>query len=169
MTTLHVGPRGQARSLDINPALDGAGTTVCWWLLTGPWHPLWPQFVLSVVSLRDVEGVPPAKLHFPGATHELLVLALNPDDGPTATVHTAQTLEQGGFRAVGGHLEPADVVHQFTATDEEMLQLADLLCRACVDGHLTPSTDDARDRLREAWLSTCVKTLAHMRGEAHAR
>lgn len=162
------GPFGEAVRLGLNPDLPGASTTVTWWLLTGPWHPAWSQFVISVVSLADVDGVPPAKLHFPGATHELLVAALNPGSGVVATRHAPETLAQGGLRAVGGWLDPVDVVHQFTATDEEMVALADLCAQACVHGPLTPSTDDARERLREDWLTACVKTLAHMRNEEHA-
>ena len=164
----YAGPRGFAEHLDIDPDLPGSETTVTWWLLTGPWHPVWPQFVLSVLHLRDQAGMPPARLHFPGATHELLVVALNPGKGRRATVHAPETLTQGGFRAVGGHLEPVDVVHQFTATDDEMTQLAELCARGCADGLLTPSTDDARAYYREQWLSACVRTLAHMRGEEHA-
>lgn len=166
MTTLHIGPRGRAQQLDIRTALRGAECTVTWWLLEGPWHPVWPQFVLSVVHLRPMPGWPAPNLHFDGATHELLVVALNPGDPPAQ--HKAATLTEGGFRAVGGYLKPVDVVHQFTATDSEMVELAELCARACVDGLLTPSTDDARTTLRETWLTSCVRTLAHIRGEEHA-
>lgn len=168
MTDQYRSLNGAAVKLEINPDLDGADTTVTWWLLTGSWHLLWPQFILSVVHLRPDEGRPPAHLQFPDATHELLVAALNPGKGPTPTIHAVETLTAGGLRAVGGWLEPVDVVHQFTATDQEMTELAELCARACVDGLLNPSTDDARSRLREAWLTACVKTLAHMRGEEHA-
>lgn len=47
----YTGPYGVATQLEVNPALAGAETTVCWWLLEGPWHPVWSQFILSVVSL----------------------------------------------------------------------------------------------------------------------
>lgn len=138
-----------------------ADTTVTYWLLTGRWHPLWPQFVLTVMSLRPNPGSPDPILNFPGATHELLVIALHPDDGP----RTPDLMER---RGIGRYLRPVDVVHQFEATDDEMRELAGLLAAACVHGQLTPSTDDAREQLREAWLGTCVRTLAHMRGEEHA-
>lgn len=163
--TTHEGPYGTAVQLDINPDLEGANTTVAWWLLTGPWHPFWSQFVICVVSLKPVERVRPAKLHFEGATHELLVLALDPGNPPA--VHPAERLVAEGL-AFCGYLQPIDVVHQFTATDEEMTQLASLAAAACVDGVLSPSTDDSRTLLREAWLAACVKTLAHMRGETHS-
>lgn len=162
----YTGPRGTAVRLSIDPAVRGSVTTVTWWLLTGPWHPIWTQFVISVVRLAPFEGWPPAKLHFAGATHELVVVALNPGDPPK--VHAVEDLESGGFAAVGGYLTPVDVVHQFTATDEEMTQLAELCAMGCVNGFLTPSTDDSRSMLREHWLASCVRTLAHIRGEEHA-
>lgn len=164
--TSYRGPLGEAVHLEVNPELSGASTTVTWWLLTGTWHPVWPQFVISVVSLRPVDDMPPAIFAFPGATHELAVLALNPGDPPH--VHDVDVVQTGGFAAVGGWLEPVDVVHQFVATDEEMTALADLCAQACVDGRLNPSTDDNRAGLRELWLTACVRTLAHMRGEEHA-
>lgn len=168
LNTQHNGPRGNAVLVDnLNPDTVGAETTVTMWLLTGDWHPVWSQFVLVVVTLRDTEGHPPAHLHFVGATHELLVMALPPGK-PPVLLHSADELRAGGLAAVGGYLIPVDVVHQFTATDAEMTQLANLTARACVDGVLTPSTDDARAMLREQWLEACVKTLAHMRGEEHA-
>lgn len=167
MTTSHVGINGRAVQLDIDSRLPGADTTVTWWLLTGSWHPLWSQFIISVVTLADAPGRPPAKLHFDGATHELVVMAVNPGEPPRQ--HAPGLLEVGGLAAVGGWLKPIDVVHQFTATDDEMAELAALAARACVDGVLNPSTDDARERLRLEWLQACVKTLAHMRGEEHAQ
>lgn len=162
----HIGPRGTAVKIDIDPTLSGASTTVACWLLNGDWHPVWGQFVITVVTLADLPDVEPAKLQFPGATHELLVVALNPGSPPVK--HKAAALAKGGFAGVGGFLTPVDVVHQFTATDEEMVRLVELCVKACVDGAMTPSTDDARETLREGWLSACVKTLAHMRGEEHA-
>lgn len=33
--TMHAGPFGRANELDVNPALTGAGTTICCWLLEG--------------------------------------------------------------------------------------------------------------------------------------
>lgn len=166
MTAVHEGPRGTAVHLGIDPRLPGADTTITWWLLTGDWHPLWSQFAISVVSLADKPGHQPARLHFPGATHELVVMALNPGQPPAQ--HSPVTLTTGGLTAVGGWPEPVDVVHQFTATDDEMTRLADSCAWGCVVGAITPSTDDAREVLRERWLQACVKTLAHIRGEEHA-
>lgn len=169
MTTVMFGPAGVATELVVDETAPNADTTLCWWLLEGPWHPLWHQFILSVVRLGDVEGKPPAVLHFPGATHEVAVFALTPPEGGTFGAparHPLDVIQSQGLSL--GHLAPVDVVHQFTGTDDELTRVTALAARAVVDGVLTPSTDDAREQLREAWLSAYVKTLAHMRGEEHA-
>lgn len=163
-----LGPAGIATRLDVLPDMPNADTTVCWWLLEGPWHPAWHQFILSVVRLADVPGKPPAVLHFPGATHEVLVLALNPPEGGVFGAparHPVDVVQTKGLSL--GYLRPVDVVHQFTGTDDELAQVTDLAAQACIAGLLTPSTDDDRERLREVWLGTYVRTLAHIRGEAH--
>lgn len=170
MTTVMFGPSGVATELVVDEATPNADTTLCWWLLEGAWHPLWHQFILCVVRLADVAGKPPAVLHFPGATHEVAVFALNPPgDGGTfgaPTRHPRGVIQTKGLSV--GYLTPVDVVHQFTGTDDELREVTALAARAVVDGLLTPSTDDARERLREAWLSAYVNTLAHLRGEEHA-
>ena len=73
--TAHRIPRENYR--DSHPAgLDS-------WIITAPcWHPLWSQYNLGVVSLADHPGIPKAKLQRPGVTHELSVVALNPEHGP---------------------------------------------------------------------------------------
>lgn len=48
-----------------------------------------------------------------------------------------------------------------------MTELAWLCGRGVVYGLLNPETADAPERIREAWLAACVRTLAHMRGEEH--
>ena len=155
----------RAEKLKINPKLKGATTTVAWWLLSGDWHPFWPQFVLSVMKLDDQPDMPPANLHFAGATHELFVAALPPRwKGDEHVPYKAKELNEGGLP---GFLEPVDVVEQFEATDEEMEQLAELASHACISGLLNPSVDDAREYWREAWLKGAIQTLAHIRGEPH--
>lgn len=155
------GPFGQAEQLDVPQT---APATLSWWLITAPaYHPLWSQYVLSVVTLDDQPGMPPALLHFPGATHELIVFALNPGEPPRRI--TAEDLQRGDW---AGYLRPVNIVHQFTATNDEMHQLAELACTGVVNGVLNPETADAPSQVRETWLTACVKTLAHLRGEEHA-
>lgn len=151
------GPYGHAEHLEVPST---APATLLWWLITAPaYHPLWSQYVLAVVTLEDRPGMPPATLQFPGATHELIVLAVDPGNPPT------RANDGQGFP----YLTPVNIAHQFTATDDEMRELAELACAGVVNGLLNPETADAPTRIREEWLSSCVRTLAHMRGEEHAQ
>lgn len=155
------GPYGEAELMAV-PETRKAG--LVWWLITAPLaHPVWSQYLLSVITLADRPDQAPAYLHFPGATHELMVVALNPGVPPQR--YTAESLESG---ATINYLEPLNVVEQFTATDDEMRELAELACGGVVNGRLNPETADAPERIREHWLTACVRTLAHMRGEEHA-
>jgi hypothetical protein len=154
----HRGLWGTAVELEI-PATAPQAT--CQWLITAPvYHPLWSQYALGVISLTiDLPDLPPAKLRFPGATHELFVAALNPEYGPW-TPETAIA----GIR----WLEPINIVEQWTATDDEMREMANLCAWGVTAGHLIPETADAPAAIRAAWLTSMVKTLAHIRGEEHA-
>jgi len=130
------------------------------WIITAPsWHPVWSQYALAVVSLADFDGLPPAHKKRAGVTHELLVLALNPEHGP----YDARTLRTGDLR----HLEPVNICEQFTSTDDQARHLAYLCVRAIVDGVLIPETGDAPDRIRAAWRSSIHQTLDHEHDPHH--
>jgi hypothetical protein len=158
------GPYGTAEAVPV-PDLPMAAETVCTWLLTAPHaHPAWSQYMLGVVRLRDVPGFPPPKREFDGATHELFVVALNPEHGP-------MTAERIGRLQVGGgvpYLTPVNIAHQIEGTDEEALHLAEMAATGVVHGVLPPETGDSPRRIRASWKTSLVKTLAHNRGEAHA-
>ena len=56
---------------------DGA---LCGWIVFDPCaHPLWHYYLVCCVFLRAVPGVPPAKINLAGATHEIFVIAFDPD------------------------------------------------------------------------------------------
>lgn len=147
---------GHAEMRPINDA-ESPAALVCWIVTAPMYHPAWSQYALSVIRLADTPGVPPAVLRFPGATHELMVMALDPTRGPV-TATTGQI----------GFLHPFNIVEQFEATDDEMRDLASLLVQAVVQGLLDPETSNGPERIRENWLTSAVKTLAHLRGEEHA-
>lgn len=152
------GPYGIAEEVPLE-GLANAGATLCAWLITSSvYHPLWNQYLLAVVGLGEVPGFPPAKLKFPGASHELIVHAIDPKDG------TVYKPTDGRFP----QLIPINICEQYEATDAEMTEVAWLACRAVVHGGLNPETADAPTRIREQWLSAVTKTLAHIRGEEHA-
>lgn len=161
------GPHGRAVSVTL-PDVPDAAESLCTWLLTAPRaHPAWTQYLMPVVRLRDIPGFPPPKRQFPGATHELIVVALDPDEGP----YTAESLlrymtgEQAGRIP---YLTPASIVHQIEGSDEEAGRLAASAAWGVTAGALNPETSGAPGYVRDCWKGSLIKTLAHIRGEAHA-
>ena len=165
MTDRLEGPCGSADLVPV-PDIPSAAETVCTWLVTAPHaHPLWSQYALVVVRLRDLPGFPPPKRQFDGATHELLVVALNPEHGPMTPERVTRLWRNG--RSLP-YLTPVNIAHQIDGADEEAERLAEMAAKGVVHGLLLPETGDAPERIREAWKASLVKTLAHQRGEVHA-
>ncbi len=166
-TLTRVGRHGLSERVPLTPDVPGADSTTAMYLVTAPsYHPVWKQYAIVVVDLTtDRPDVGPPTLHFDGATHELLVLAINPADGPVSPIGLCERAKRPAPQL---YLHPPNVGHQFTATDQEMTTVAWLCGRAVVGGDLNPETGDAPDLLREQWLQACVLTLAHLRGEEHA-
>lgn len=160
-----IGPHGRLEPITVPEAAHTAVTTTYCALITAPaWHPVWSQYVVTVVDLAPHPGVREATLQFPGATHELLVFAVNPAHGRL----TPDRFNELVLAGTSVYLSPVNIVHQFTATDDEMRTIAWLCGRAVTEGELNPETGDAPDRVREEWLQACVLSLAHLRGEEHA-
>lgn len=55
------------------------------WLLHLPGQAIWHHYTLSMIHLRNIEGVKPAVRQHDEAEYELMLVALDPDKGPTAT------------------------------------------------------------------------------------
>lgn len=160
------GPFGTAQEIDL-PDIPRAAQTLCLWLITAPrFHPAWSQYLLTCVKLDDdVPGFPAPIRKFVGATHEILLMALSPDKGvrsPESMLNDVLTDQPFG------HLTPINIVEQYQATDDEMASLVSACAQGVVHGHLNPETGDAPTRIREEWLVSTVRTLAHIRGEDHA-
>lgn len=167
------GPHGYVHPVPY-PSLDEPGLSdvaraaievgVCTYLITSPgWHPLWSQYVLSVINLRDHPTLPPAVRKFDGATHELMVLALHPEK-PRSVEDMTGHCRNGDLP----FLKPVNLAEQFEAADEEMHAVAWLAARAIVHGQLNPETADSPSYIRGTWLVAVTQTLAHLRGEQHA-
>lgn len=73
-------------------------------------HPFWSHYSVSLVHLRPLEGAPDAKLQFPGATHELVVYALDPSANHDLTSLSAM---------LRSRLEGPNLVEQFVAVSDE--------------------------------------------------
>lgn len=165
----YTGPNGRADLVDLSdlsPDLDPRLTlNVAWWLITSPgWSPAWDQYMLAVFALRPTPGVPDAHLQFAGATHEVLVAAIDPTDGRWDVTQAHAAVAAGKSLP---WLTPINLAYQFEATDDEMRQIGELCAQAVVEGRLIPEPRGIAGA-REAWLGSIVKTLAHLRGEEHA-
>lgn len=137
-------------------------TTLDGWIITAPlWHPLWSQYLLAVITLADLPGIPAAQKDRPDVTHQVIVMTLDPEHGP----YDARRVRERDLRL----LTPGNIGEQFTATDEQARHLAPLCVRAVVDGHLSPETADAPERIRATWRQTIHQTLDHDRDPHHGR
>ena len=133
------------------------------WIITAPgWHRFWDQYMIAIVSLADFPGHEPAKLQYPEATHELLVIALNPDSGP---YQAGSTTEENPVK----YLLPHNVIEQFTTTDERAIEICHGLTHAVVDGMLCPETIESPSMIRDSWTQAISRTLDHYRDPSHGQ
>lgn len=153
------GPAGTAVRIP-HASYPEARATLDAWIITAPvWHPVWSQYALSLVTLDDIPGLPPAQKENPDVTHQVIVMTLNPEHGP----YDARQLTGDSLH----YLTPGNIGEQFTATDDQARSLAALCVRAVVDGRLIPETADAPDRIRAMWRQAIHQTLEHDRDPHH--
>lgn len=114
-----------------------ASVTLPSWIASAAYaHPMWSHYLIACIALRDVPGVPKAKVNLAGATHEVMVFALDPnikpavDDNPRA-------------------LHPINFVGQFIEADD-LLAAARVqqAVQDVIDGTLNPDTD-----FRSLWVA----------------
>jgi len=118
-------------------------------------HVLWSYWIVSVIHLRPIAGVRPPVISRSGATHEFLIMALDPRE-PLPTLDVTD-----GWRVAW--LSPVDIVEQFAAADDAIAaEILDLGVRAIVDGRLSPDQD-----FRSAWRRTLHETATHYASGRH--
>lgn len=133
------------------------------WIVTAPcWHPLWSQYMIGVVSLAAFPGMDPAVKDYSEATHELDVIALNPDYGP----YTAEEITPENPVK---YMLPINIVIQFIATDEQAAEICHGLTHMVVEGALCPETGGSPSRVRESWEQVLARTLDHFRDPHHGQ
>lgn len=136
------------------------------WLVHAPHgHPFWTWYAVQCISLREIAGQDrPPHLQFPGASHEWLVLALNPEQ-PLPDIERWN----GPGTPPMQYLEPIDQCVQFiVADDDQARELCELTVRHILSG-VSPDQD-----FREYWRTAIANTAEHIRlgghpdGPAHA-
>lgn len=123
------------------------------WLVHAPGsHPLWWWYMIGVVHLRPTAGKP-AKVAFPGATHELMFIAISPEY-PLPDVDRWEKMH---------HLEPLDLAEQFIVTDDaQACELGDLIVKHIVFEGASPDQDH-----RAYWKVAVANTAEHLRLGGH--
>jgi hypothetical protein len=153
------GPAGHAHEVvTIKVDQPDQQATLATWFLNCPGQSAaWDRYLLSVIHLRPIAGVKPAGIRVPGATHEVVLVALDPDKHPHPTKPRTWAF-----------LRPVNVAEQITLPDDNAARhVAKLAARAVVDGVLP--AEPALSGAIEPWRTTLIRTSAHLRGEEHAR
>lgn len=131
----------------INPADDSC---LVHWVIEAPWaHPAWHSYSLLCIHLRPLAGKPPAVVHFPDATHELWLFAIDPNKDRNKLLKTGEV--------IGHWLQPINFAAQFIEiTDEEAEKRIEASVRQIVAGTLSPDTDFRTDWVR-LWGDNMVR------------
>jgi hypothetical protein len=162
-TTFH-GNFGKAELWVADPSRPDAAAAIATWLLTHPQgHPLWSQYLLGGVTLRELEGFPPPQKQFPEATHEIFVVALDPSRGP----YTVETLNRFGGADPLPYMIPINIAHQFAGSDEDCRKLTAAAAYGVTGGMLWPETSDSPMRIRADWEAGLNLTLEHIKTGGH--
>lgn len=139
------------------PTVDQTATLVSWFLHCPGQSPAWSHYLLTIIHLRPIEGVRPARISVPHATHEVMLFALDPTSpGPSV-------LDPETWRP----LTPYNTAEQLELPDDdEAILLLRLAAQSVVDGVLP--AEPLLSGAREPWRTVLIKTAAHARGEEHA-
>ena len=110
------------------------------WLIEAPWaHPLWHSYYLTAMHLRHIEGMGPAHIYLEGATHEVVLFALQPDKSREPFAQGEDTAQL---------LQPANFIAQWIAKDDDEARDKVFECvNDIVAGKLSPDTD-----FRSEWI-----------------
>jgi len=144
---------------------EGHPTTLAQWIAHVPSaHPFWPWCLVTLIHLREVEGFPPAVKTKPGATHEIMIFAIDPERCPEPDPERCPEPDPDRDPELGfPYLTPANLVDQFLVkSDEDALKLVKGLVKGFCAGLRTPDSD--------GWTQNCEvigNTAEHMRLGGH--
>lgn len=143
-------------NLDMLPRTPEQQATLAQWFVHLPGQAVWSDYLINVVHLRPIDGAPPAVLDRADATHEVLVVALDPIENPRPNA-----METWRF------LRPINVQCQFQVPSDDLaIEMGRLLTQACLDGVLFIEPGGIRGA-REYWQGTVDRTAEHMRTGGH--
>ena len=143
---------GQAWTLaksEDNPACVGH------WLINVPGaHPFWEHWLVTVIALKDIPGVPPAHKRYPEAEYEFLIASINPEECPHPEPDAAHY----------SLLSPIDVIEQFHGVSErDAFRVGYGAVQAILHGRMSPDQD-----FRSMWHALIGNTVEHFKAGTHA-
>ena len=129
------GAAGRAFEIDLRANPDGTKRAdVAHWVIERPdAHPFWHSYVVILFHLRRIEGLPPAVIYRPGATHEFWLAALDPRLEREKVIHSGSI----------PFLRPVNFASQIIAGSDAEAYGAVYrdVVGAVADGALNPDTD----------------------------
>lgn len=151
-----VGECGTAEPIPLKHDSGPKSACLAAWLCFLPGQsPAWEHYMISVIHLRPVDGQPPNRIDYPGAEHELILVAL--DSGHNPRADDEETLMP---------LTPINFEQQFDGVgDDGAVQLCELAAQALVRGVL-PAEPDFQFQ-KDAWRDSMRKTIQHMKTGGH--
>ena len=110
--------------------------TIGAWVIDADWaHPIWSQYALFLIHLRDVPGFKSAEKIQPHATHEVSLWALAPD----------LPIKEGEGLKPKSILMPPNFVGQFeSASDESAIEYIQKVIGLIDERKVSPDTDFRR-------------------------
>lgn len=136
------GAHGRAWTCDLDAARRMCGVAaeqdamLASWVIEARWaHPFWHSYSLMVYHLRPLPDARPTKFYLAGATHEVLLYALNPEEPREPAI-------KGGPH---DWLHPCNFAAQFIAADDAAAAARiEAAVTRIVNGTLSPDTDYIR-------------------------
>jgi hypothetical protein len=152
-----VGAAGRATEIVIeleeSDPPDVAGTVAAYFFDCPGQSPAWRHYHMSVIHLRPIPGVKPATVERAGATHEVMLFALDPAKRPAPD-----------DMSTWSYLRPTNFVGQLRLEDDdEARTVARLLARAIAEGALW--AEPPLSGQREPWESQLRRLEEHSAGE----
>lgn len=144
-----VGPVGRAWLFDIEAQTIRfklpPHSSIAQWLIEAPWaHPIWHSYVLSLIHLRPLgeRGDASLIIYLKGATHELVLYALDPDLKREGALHDCRLVSRAC-------LLPKQYADQLIVPDDAAAaQRIRAAVQDIIDGRLSPDTDH-----QAAWVA----------------
>lgn len=145
----YVGEAGSADKLDTKVFGIPEVNLAMWKLHCPGQSPAWDWYMLSLIALKDVPGVPAPVKWTDSATHEIGVVALMSEPS-------------------GGKIEPltpVNYVAQLVLTDDQAIELTDALAKAVADGLLW--AEPPLSGQRDPWDQSIMLTIEHILTGGH--